>query len=201
MYVVPHEQIEGAWQGGMCALPLPRFPTGVMRGRFHSQDGQLYCCGMFAWAGDQTQPGGFYRVRYTGKKANIPIDLRVSPGTIRITFSDPLDRSTAEDADSYSLQQWNYRWTENNGSPHYKVSDPKKTGHDDVEVQSAALSQDGRTVTLKIDKLQPVMQMKIGYNLKAADGAKVQSAIYNTINVVGDLRAELRVGEFRVVPK
>jgi hypothetical protein len=29
----------------------------------------------------------------------------------------------------------------------------------------------------------------------------VQNAIYNTINVVGDQRAELHVGEFRVVPK
>jgi len=43
------------------------------------------------------------------------------------------------------------------------------------------------------------MQMKIAYNLRATDGAKVQNAIYNTINAVGDLRAELHVGEFRVV--
>ena len=51
-------------------------------------------------------------------------------------------------------------------------------------MKSATLSEDGKTVTLKIDNLQPVMQMKIAYNLKAADGAKVQNAIYNTINVV-----------------
>src|SRR5262249_46247165 len=41
VYVVPHENVDDAWQGGMCALPLPRFPTGVMRGRFHPGDGQL----------------------------------------------------------------------------------------------------------------------------------------------------------------
>ena len=67
VYVVPYEKVGGQIQGGMCALPMPQFPTGVMRGRFHPADGQLYCCGMFAWAGNQTQPGGFYRVRYTGK--------------------------------------------------------------------------------------------------------------------------------------
>ncbi len=67
VYVVPFEKVGGQVQGGMCALPMPQFPTGVMRGRFHPVSGQLYCCGMFAWAGDQTQPGGFYRVRYTGK--------------------------------------------------------------------------------------------------------------------------------------
>jgi hypothetical protein len=126
--------------------------------------------------------------------------LKVTPGTLKITFSDPLDPSNAQDADNYNLEQWNYRWTVNYGSPHFKVSDPKKQGHDVVEVKSATLSPDGKTVTLKIDNLRPVMQMKIAYNLKAADGAKVKNEIYNTINVVGDLRAELHPGEFRVVP-
>ena len=57
----------GQPQGGMCALPMPQFPTGVMRGRFHPRDGQLYGCGMFAWAGNQSQPGGFYRVSLADK--------------------------------------------------------------------------------------------------------------------------------------
>ena len=67
IFVVPHEIVGGQMQGGVCALPIPPFPTGVMRGRFHPVDGQLYTCGLFAWAGDRTQPGGFYRVRATGK--------------------------------------------------------------------------------------------------------------------------------------
>jgi hypothetical protein len=110
-----------------------------------------------------------------------------------------LDKAVAEDVDSYNLQQWNYRWTENYGSPHFKVSNPKQQGHDDVEVQAATLAPDGKTVTLQVDKLRPVMQMKIAYNLKAADGSAAKNAIYNTINAVGDQRAELHVGEFKVV--
>ncbi len=35
IFVVPHEKVGGQMQGGMCALPMPQFPTGVMRGRFH----------------------------------------------------------------------------------------------------------------------------------------------------------------------
>ena len=65
----------GQMQGGMCALPIPAFPTGIMRGRFNPVDGQLYTCGLFAWAGDRTQPGGFYRVRATGKPMFVPIWL------------------------------------------------------------------------------------------------------------------------------
>ena len=74
--------------------------------------------------------------------------------TIRITFSEALDRSQAEDADNYNLQEWNYRWTQSYGSPHFKVSDPKKQGHDDVEVESASLSPDTKTVTLKVAPLK-----------------------------------------------
>ena len=69
VYVVPFERLPNATgqrntaivQGGMCELPLPSFPTGIMRGRFNPADGQLYVGGMFAWAGNVTQPGGLYR--------------------------------------------------------------------------------------------------------------------------------------------
>ena len=75
-----------------------------------------------------------------------------------------------------------------------------------ADANTIVVKAGGQTIKVPVavkdlDKPQPVMQMKIGYNLKAADGAKVQNAIYNTINVVGDLRAELHVGEFRLVPK
>ncbi len=79
VFVVPHETIDGRMQGGVAALPIPPFPTGVMRGRFHPIDGQLYACGMFAWAGNRTQDGGFYRVRSTGKTVHLPIGLNAKP--------------------------------------------------------------------------------------------------------------------------
>jgi len=49
-FIVPHEEVGGAWQGAVCELPMPAFATGIMRGRF-CDDGALYTCGMFAWAG------------------------------------------------------------------------------------------------------------------------------------------------------
>ena len=78
IFVVPHEEVDGQMQGGMCELPLPQFPTGLIRGRFHPTNGHLYTCGMFAWAGNQQQPGGFYRVRVTGKPMYLPIQLHAT---------------------------------------------------------------------------------------------------------------------------
>jgi glucose/arabinose dehydrogenase len=198
LFLVLKEEVAGQMQGGV--VKLLQFDSGVNRLRFRKEDNALYLTALRGWQSNATRDAGFYRVRYTGKKAYLPVDLKVTPGTLRIAFSDPLDASIAQDADNYNLEEWNYRWTVNYGSRHFKTSDPKKQGHDIVEVKSATLSPDGKTVTLKIDNLRPVMQMKIAYNLKAADGVKVQNAIYNTINVVGDLRGELHPGEFRVVP-
>jgi glucose/arabinose dehydrogenase len=197
LFNVLKEEVGGQMQGGV--VPVLKFDSGVCRVRFFEDRNALFLTGIRGWQTNATRDAGFYRVRYTGKKANLPVGLNVVPGAVKITFSDPLDRKAAEDVDNYNVQQWNYRWLENYGSPHFKVSDPKKQGHDDVEVESATLSKDGRTVTLKIDGLRPVMQMRIAYTLRAADGAKVQSAIHNTINVVGDQRGELHPGELRVI--
>lgn len=182
LFLVPHETVDGVPQGGAVPFPDIQFRTGVMRARFNPVDGQLYLCGLVGWATDMTEPGGFYRVRYTGKPVDMPIGLHVKRDAIELTFTNPLDKTTAQDLSSYAVQQWNYRWTQNYGSKHYSVADPNKQGQDDVEISAATLSEDGKTVTLKIPDLKPVMQMKIQVNLKSADGAAIKETIHNTIN-------------------
>lgn len=197
LYLVLKEEVGGQMQGGVVPI-LPNFDSGICRMRFNEKANALYLTGLRGWQTNATKDAGFYRVRYTGQKANLPVDLKVTPGQIALTFSDPLDKSAA-DADNFNVEQWNYRWTENYGSPEVKVSNPKQNGHDAVDVQDAKLSPDGKTVTLKFDNLRPVMQMKIQYSLKAADGSAVKNSIHHTINIVGDQRGEVHVGEYRVV--
>jgi hypothetical protein len=174
VYVVPHEKVGGEVQGGMCALPMPQFPTGVMRGRFHPTDGQLYCCGMFAWAGNQTQPGGFYRVRYTGKGVHLPIGLNATKTGMRITFSGVLDPKTAGDPKNYAVQTWSLKRSAEYGSKHY---DEKPSN-----VTAAKVSADGKTVTLEIADIRPTWCMEIRYALKSSDGTAVQGVVHNTIH-------------------
>jgi putative heme-binding domain-containing protein len=177
VYVIPHEKQGGRMQGGMCALPLPQFPTGVMRGRFHPDNGQLYCCGMYAWAGNQTQPGGFYRVRYTGKPVHLPIGLHAQEKGIAITFSDTLDPKSAADPKSYGVKTWGLKRSANYGSDHYDEKPAMLTG--------AKLSADGKTVTLEIAELKPTWCMEIRYDLKAAVGQRVEGVLHNTIHALG----------------
>jgi hypothetical protein len=53
-----------------------------------------------------------------------------------------------------------------------------------VELKAAKVSADGRTVTLEIPDLKPVMQMSIRARLRSADGAPVPLELYSTINQV-----------------
>jgi hypothetical protein len=101
-----------------------------------------------------------------------------------LKFTQALDRTLAEDLDSYAIHQWQYRWSERYGSANYSISDPGKEGIDAVTITRAALSADGKTVALRIPYLEPVMQMQIELNLKSADGAPVKLLIHNTINKV-----------------
>ncbi len=178
VYVVPHELIGGEWQGGMCALPIPQFPTGVSRGRFHPQDGQLYCCGMFAWAGNQTAPGGFYRIRYTGKPVELPVTLHARKGGMNIGFSGLIEEKSATSISNYSVKTWALKRSEKYGSKHL---DEKF-----LKVTAARLSANGKSITLDIDGMEPTWCMEIKYTVKSADGADVQGVIHNSIHRLGD---------------
>ncbi len=178
VYVVPHETVDGQAQGGMCQLPLPNFPTGVMRGRFHPGSGQLYTCGMFAWAGSQHQPGGLYRIRYTGKPVYLPIGLHAKRTGMSITFSAPLDRASAEDVSRYAVKTWSLKRTASYGSKHY---DEKPS-----EIASAKLSDDGRTVFLNIPDIKPTWCMELRYAIQGANGERVDGTIHNTIHNLGE---------------
>ncbi len=176
IFVVPHEKVNGQTQGGMVALPLPPFPTGIMRGRFHPTDGQLYTCGMFAWAGNQLAPGGFYRVRATEKPADLPVGLKAKAGAVEVTFTDTIDAKNAADAKNYEIKVWGLKRSANYGSKH--IDERALT------VASASLLPDGKTVRLAIDGLAPTWCMSIQYRLKGADGRAITGVIHNTIHEI-----------------
>ena len=176
VFIVPHEDAGGQMQGGMCALPIPRLPTGLVRGRFHPVDGQLYTCGMFAWAGSQTQPGGFYRIRATGNPAHLPIGLRATEEGMTIEFSDPLDSESAADTDNYVVKVWSLVRAARYGSDHHDEHE--------LEITSARVSSDGRTVQLLIPEITTTWCMEIRCSLRAPDGQRVNRVIHNTVHSI-----------------
>jgi hypothetical protein len=183
LFLVPFERAGDVVQGGVARFPLA-FASGVMRGRFHPKDGQLYLAGLRGWQTTGLRDGCLQRVRYTGQPVHMVTGLKVTRDGLELTFPHPLDPETAASADSWAAQMWNYRWSEKYGSPEFSVSDPARQGRDPVEIRAARLSSDGRTVSLAIPGIRPVMQMLVRGRVRAADGAAVPVELYLTINRV-----------------
>ena len=177
VYVVPYEKVNGQMQGGMCELPLPPSPTGLIRGRFHKNDGQLYVCGMFAWAGSQQQPGGLYRIRHTGEAAYLPKKIEAKPGRLIVTLSEAVDRKSAIKASNYYLRTWSLRRARNYGSKHYD----EKT----LKISKAEVSKDGKTITLHAAGLKPTWCYELRCNLDGKEGETVKRVIHGTIHALG----------------
>lgn len=174
IHVVPHEAINGQMQGGMCALPIPQFPTGLVRGRFHSASQSLFACGMFAWAGNQKQAGGFYRIRRTDIPAWLPKSLNVKGKTISIQLTDNVDAASARNIENYVISTWDLKRTANYGSKHFNEKQ--------LQVSNAACSDDGTTVELSLPELKPTWGMEIRCRWKSTEGEPIERTIHNTIH-------------------
>lgn len=184
LFHVMTEDVDGVTQAGMVRFPL-KFQTGLMRGRVNPKDGQVYVSGLRGWQTDGTKDGGLYRVRYTGKPVHTPLELHVMKDGLQIKFTGDLDGASATDLANYAVEEWNYTYSGNYGSPELSVADPKVKKHDKVEVKSARLARDKKTVLLEIPGIRPVNQMKVKMSLRAADGTEINQEIYNTIHKLG----------------
>ena len=174
VYVVPHENVSGQMQGGMCAFPIPQFPTGTCRGRFHD-DGGLYLSGMFAWgSSQQSRDGGFYRIRKTSVPAYLPVQLNAQQNRVVIEFSDQLDPESAVRPDNYEVTTWDLKRSARYGSDHYNEKTQPVTG--------VRISDDASTIVLEIPGLAPTWGMEIRCRLKTVEGATVERVIHNTIH-------------------
>jgi len=178
------EQVDGLWQGGVVPLKIG-FASGAIRGRFRPQDGQLYVVGTKGWVSNATRDGSLQRVRYTGAKVHLPLEMHAVAGGLRLRFAEPLDREIAQDPDSWTAEQWNYKYAAEYGSKEYSVINEGVEGHDPVEVKSATLSVDGCTVLVGMPALRPAMQVRVRYSLRSADGAPMKGEIDSTIHRLG----------------
>ena len=69
------------------------------------------------------QPGGFYRIRATGKPAYVVTDLHATKRGVDLVFSDPLDAKTAADAANFKVTTWSLLRSAKYGSARLNVKE------------------------------------------------------------------------------
>ncbi len=180
---VLEEQVGDTRQAGLYTLPLD-FDSGIMRGRVSPHDGQLYVSGLRGWTTRAVTDGCLQRVRYTGREAAYPVAVQTMSNGIALTFSQRLDAGTAQDPGNWFAEQWNYRYSEAYGSPDLRPSRPGQEGRDPVEVLSATVLDDGRTVFIETKPLTPVDQFSLRYRVNSADGERLRQTYTHTLHVV-----------------
>ncbi len=184
LYLVMRQELpDGRQQAAATRFPV-KFTSSAMRARWNPADQQLYVAGLSEWQSNAAKQTGFDRVRYTGKPVYSVRGVKVVPGGVELSFTQPLDKASAEDLQNWSGKRWNYVRSENYGSPEIGVTDPGKKGREGINITGARLGNDGKTVTLTIENLKPVMQQSIKWDLRAADGTKIAQEIQQTIHEV-----------------
>ena len=170
----PRDASRTVRQGGMVALPIADLPTGTMRGRFNPGDGQLYACGLFAWAGNRTEPGGLFRLRRTERPLLLPTALQASPGRIGLSFPEAIDAALAAEPGRYRVRTWSIRRSADYGSPHLDELDRRVT--------QAVVSSDGRSVTLDVEGFGPTRCYSLEWDLRGADGSPATGTLHGTLH-------------------
>lgn len=181
---VYEEVVNDVHQAGAVSLPLD-FDSGIMRGRFSPYDGALYVSGSRGWVTRAAQDGCLTRVRYTGKPlTEAPANVESRGNGFVFHFDTPLDRKTASDPGSYRVEAWNYHYSAGYGSRDFKLSSDAEEGRDEIEVLSASLSEDGKTLSLRTPPLKPAHQIQIEYRLRTVDGKPLKQTYLHTLHAV-----------------
>lgn len=180
MLLMRQELPDGTVQGGATDLGW-NFLSGVKTGCFNPRDGYLYVVGLNGWQTAAKRDGCLQRVRYTGRPFVTPLNVEAFAGSLRLTFSEPLDPKMAADASNYRIERWNYHWSGEYGSKRYLPDRPGVVGQERVDVTAATPDGD-RAVVLTIPSLKAVMQMELSFKLTTAAGAPCSGVVYHTVN-------------------
>lgn len=173
--LVLHEKVKNQRQAGVVDLPGVKFLTGVMRGRFNPQDGDLYACGMSAWGTSQNMRGGeFYRLRYTSKPLSVPIALSAQQDGVVLSFANKLDGAKTKLISNFKIQSWELLRSHKYGSERYNT----KT----LPVSEVKIGHDGKSVKLILPDIVPVDIMKITYKVIDIKGHVFEGEVQNTIH-------------------
>jgi azurin len=110
------EKVNGIWQGA-CFPFREGFQSGIIR-MVWGQDGSMFV-GMTSrgWAATGKSPFGIQRLVWTGET---PFEMKAitsQPDGFLVTFTQPVDKKTAEDPANYGLNSFTYKYHKTYGSP------------------------------------------------------------------------------------
>lgn len=140
------EQVNGVWQGA-CYPFREGLSTGILNVIF-TEEGNLLCGGTNrGWPVRGVKPFALERIDWNGK---MPFEIKkitITPEGFQIAFTKALESVKALDPKSYKISTFTHPYHAGYGGPEIDQTTPV--------VKNLELSEDRKTVQLKLDKLIP----------------------------------------------
>jgi len=108
-------------------------------------------------------------------------DAKARSGGLELNFTDPVTVSKTDSA-KWTATAWNYRWSDQYGSPHFKVTEPGVEDTDQFEITRVEPSADGRKLTVNIPRLQVCHTLKPDFAVEGEGATGVTGSVYFTIH-------------------
>jgi plastocyanin/glucose/arabinose dehydrogenase len=173
------EQVKGQYQGGAIMF-REGFKSGVLRMAW-AQDGSLFVGQTNrGWGSTGPAPYALQRLIFSGKTPFEIQKVSAMPDGFELEFTQPVDRKTAEDVNSYDITGFVYKYHPVYGSP---VVDDKNCA-----IRGIKVSEDGTRVRLLVDGLREkyIHEIKVPGLRNTEASPLLHTTAYYTLNAIPD---------------
>jgi len=171
------EKVNGHYQGA-CFPFREGFGSGTLSLNF-AENGALFVGGTNrGWGSRGSRPFSLERLDWTGKVPFEVHEMKAKSDGFLLTFTKPVDAATAGNVDSYRMLTYAYIYQSSYGSPEVDHTNPKIT--------AAQVSDDRKSVTLKVDRLQEghIHELHMEGIRNDAGEALLHAQAYYTLNYI-----------------
>ena len=171
------EKVNGGYQGAVWKF-LEDFRCGIIPARM-GQDATLFVGGSNrGWAARGGKNFTFERVRWTGKTPFEMHEMHAKSDGFVITFTGPIDASSAKKVDSYKAAGWTYIYQKGYGSPEVDKVTPV--------IDKVTVAPDKKSIHLKVSGLTRGHVHHFNLNgVKSSSGKTLwHPDVYDTLNEI-----------------
>ena len=174
------EKVKGQYQGVAFDFRAG-FQSGVMRMDFDNQGNLFVGETNRGWGSAGTSNSGLQFLSWTGRMPFEMKTVKAMPDGFEIEFTKPVDRTTAENLDSYKGKSYIYKYHAAYGSP--------QTNIEEIKLKGVKVSKDGLKVRIVTDNLREyyVHEIKLsGVKSSAESNGILHPTLYYTLNAIPD---------------
>ncbi|MCY4674072.1 MAG: plastocyanin/azurin family copper-binding protein [Bacteroidetes bacterium] len=188
------EKVQGVYQGAAIAF-REGFASGVLRMAWDPEGGMMVGQTSRGWAATGGKPYALQRLVWTGKIPFEMHEVRIMPDGFLITLTQPVDKASAGNAASYSVESFTYKYHSTYGSEPINIASHT--------VRTAVVSEGGQEVRLVLDGLREGYIYSVtAQGLRSKDGLPLlHPTAFYTVNRAPEGASLLtEVGENAVQP-